>query len=462
MPNKYNIFIYCLAAFVLSSTLFFIGELTGGLSPVLHNLLYSTSILTLLFGLITYFTRPRPLNIAQRKARQPAMRILAKIDGHAPLDSNHSGARVIEIVEKTTSLGLGEEDIDKLYDLVPACLLPPYYRDERCIIDWHRFDLCIISANQDIELARLIEKELRVHRRDLRVFVDDEPTIEYQQKEIERNYYAGSRLCLALISVHLIHDTRRRVQLNYARQREEKVSKNRRIILSGNAAYLKPVPLDPQGFLYMQKTRDLAPFVEFSPLILDRNHLLRVVVKSILKELRKVPYWPPTPTDIDNSKIKVRVKDTTHRVFISHSHKDNVFACHLYDDLQARGVDCWIAPKDLEIGASTRDAIEDALRLNCKLLVILTENAIKSPWVQNEVELAFEKERDSGKTILFPIKIDNSIKNATAAWVRTLRRQRHIGDFTGWENPDAYKRALDRLVTALQSKHELVEDFLSE
>ena len=464
MPNKYNIFIYCFVAFAISSALFIIGTLTGGDYTLQYKLWFPTAILTLLFGLITFFTRPKPIIIAQRQAHQRAMHLLEKIDEHALFDNNRSVARILDIVQKTNLLGLGEDEIHSLYELVPACLLPPYYRDEKYVLDWYTFDVCIISADQDMELARRIANALREYYRELRVYVDDEKVIAPQQKLIERNYYAGSRLCLALISVHLIHDKRRKVALNYARQREEKISKNRLINLNGNVAYLKPIPLDEHGFSYMQEMKDMAPFVEHFPLIQDRNHLLRVVVTSMLDELRKFPYLTHANSMTDDKpkkKGKTQDSDLTQKVFISHSRKDEVFARHLYEDLQARGVDCWFAPEDLEIGASIRDAIEDALRLHCKLLLVLTENAIKSLWVQNEVELAFEKERDSGKIILFPIKIDNAINNAKAAWARTLQRQRHIGDFTSWENTDAYKRALDRLVLALRSKKDSVEDSIS-
>src|SRR6185295_18473764 len=451
MPNKYNIFIYCFAAFGLIFALFIIGELTGGHTQFQRDLLYSTSILTFLFGVITLFTKPKRFKIAQREAHKRAINLLEKIDEHGLCDNNHAVARLIDIVQKTNSPGFGEDDINKLYDLVPACFLPLYYRDQRCILDWHRFDLCIISSDQDMELARRIVNMLHEHHRELRIFVDDEygQVIDRQEKRIERNYYAGSRLCLALISGSLMYDSRRKVQLNYARQREEKVSKNRQIILSGNAAYLKPIPLDEPGFLFMKKARDLSPFVEHFPLIQDRNHLLRVVVNSILEELRKFSDVP-----LNHPAGKGPSSDISGRVLISHSGKDVVFARRLYDDLRARSVNCWFDPEDLKIGAPIRDDIEDALRLHGKLLVILSENAIKSPWVQNEVELAFEKERDSGKIIVFHIKIDNSVDTARPAWARTLWRQRKIGDFTAWENTDAYLRALEHLVLALRSEKE--------
>lgn len=384
------------------------------------------------------------------------MLILEKLNEDGHFNHEHSVARIVKMVRKANSHGLGQEDIDELYELVPACLLPLYYGDKRHELDWHRFDLCIVAANQDMELARRIVKELRAHFTQLRVYVDDEQVIGPQEKLIKRTYYGGSRLCLALISVHLKHDARRKVELNNARLRVKDMLKSRRITSGDSAAYLKPIPLDEQGRLFMEKAKDLAPFVKHFTLIQDQDHLSRVVVKSLLNELIKYrDLLPGDSSDGDRLKRKgdAQNSEVKYEVFISHSRKDEAFARRLYDDLQARGIDCWFAPENMTIGASIRDAIEDALRPHRKLVLILSENAIKSLWVQNEVELAFEKERKSRKkNILFPIKIDNSIDNATAAWARTLWRERHIGDFTGWENTGTYKRALERLVLALQSE----------
>jgi hypothetical protein len=36
------------------------------------------------------------------------------------------------------------------------------------------------------------------------------------------------------------------------------------------------------------------------------------------------------------------------------------------------------------------------------------------------------------------------------AWAASLRRQRHIGDFTSWKNHDAYQQSFDRLLRDLK------------
>jgi len=139
--------------------------------------------------------------------------------------------------------------------------------------------------------------------------------------------------------------------------------------------------------------------------------------------------------------------------FISYSSKDQDFVERLYADLQAKGVRCWFAPEDLKIGDKFRPRIDEAIRVYDKLLLILSENSIHSPWVETEVETAFEKERkSSGKTVLFPIRLDDAVMKTDQAWATDIRRTRHIGDFSHWKNHDEYKKAFDRLLRDLNAK----------
>ena len=79
--------------------------------------------------------------------------------------------------------------------------------------------------------------------------------------------------------------------------------------------------------------------------------------------------------------------------FISYSSQDDAFAQRLHADLQQKGVRCWFAPEDLKIGDKFRMRIDESIRTYDKVMVILSENSIRSPWVEDEVEAALEKER---------------------------------------------------------------------
>jgi uncharacterized protein YjbI with pentapeptide repeats len=140
-----------------------------------------------------------------------------------------------------------------------------------------------------------------------------------------------------------------------------------------------------------------------------------------------------------------------YSAFISYSSKDEDLAKRLHADLQAKGVRCWFAPEDLKLGDKFRTEIDRAIRLHDKLLLLLSANSILSDWVEKEVETAFDRERRDKRTVLFPVRLDDSIMDAVDGWAADIRRTRHIGDFTKWKDHDAYQKAFDRLLRDLKA-----------
>ena len=138
--------------------------------------------------------------------------------------------------------------------------------------------------------------------------------------------------------------------------------------------------------------------------------------------------------------------------FISYSSKDEDFAKRLYADLQTEHVRCWFAPEDLKIGEKFRPRIDEAIRWYDKLLLVLSENSVNSPWVEKEVETAFEKERRQKRLVLFPIRLDDAVMETREAWAADIRRMRHIGDFRQWKDHDSYKKAFAGLLRDLKAK----------
>ena len=108
--------------------------------------------------------------------------------------------------------------------------------------------------------------------------------------------------------------------------------------------------------------------------------------------------------------------------FISYSSKDQEFADRLHADLQNKGVRCWFAPHDMPIGAKIIDAIDEAIRLRDKVLLILSEHSVASDWVEDEVTRALDEERVRKTTVLFPIRVDDAVMNTDEAWARRPAR----------------------------------------
>jgi hypothetical protein len=147
-----------------------------------------------------------------------------------------------------------------------------------------------------------------------------------------------------------------------------------------------------------------------------------------------------------------------YSAFISYSTKDQEFADRLYADLQAEGVRCWLATEDLKIGDPFRQRIDDSIRGHEKLVLILSEYSVNSPWVQDEVETAIEREHREKRSVLFPIRLDGSVMETNTAWAASIRRTRHIGDFCHWKDHDSYAKVFERLLRDLKAAPDDVRD----
>ena len=110
-------------------------------------------------------------------------------------------------------------------------------------------------------------------------------------------------------------------------------------------------------------------------------------------------------------------------VFISYSSKDDAFAKRLHADLQNQGVRCWLYAHDMPIGAKILDTIDQAIRLHDKVLLILSEGAIASDWVEGEVTRALDEERTRKQVVLFPVRLDDAVMQTSEGWARLLRGQ---------------------------------------
>jgi hypothetical protein len=137
--------------------------------------------------------------------------------------------------------------------------------------------------------------------------------------------------------------------------------------------------------------------------------------------------------------------------FISHATKDRPFAERLYVDLQNKGVRCYFAPEHMKIGDRLRPRIDETIRLYDKLLLVLSKTSVASPWVEQEVETAIRQEGQRGTTVLFPVRIDNTVMTLETGWPALIRDTRHIGDFRRWKTHGVYQKAFDRLLRDLKA-----------
>lgn len=114
-----------------------------------------------------------------------------------------------------------------------------------------------------------------------------------------------------------------------------------------------------------------------------------------------------------------------------------------------------VAPENFKIGDEISPTIDKAIRIHDKLLLIFSDNSINSAWVKKEAHEAMATEKEKGKKdVLFPIRLDDSIRNTTEQWCSDVKRERHIGDFRNWKNHDAYQKSFERLLRDLKNQND--------
>ena len=104
----------------------------------------------------------------------------------------------------------------------------------------------------------------------------------------------------------------------------------------------------------------------------------------------------------------------------------------------------------MKIGDRFHASINEAIHVQDKLLLLVSEHALASDWVEIEVRAALEKEQRQHRDVLFPIFLDNRIMETTQAWAAMLRQSRYIGNFTNWTDPQKYQVAFERLLRDLK------------
>jgi hypothetical protein len=134
--------------------------------------------------------------------------------------------------------------------------------------------------------------------------------------------------------------------------------------------------------------------------------------------------------------------------FISYSGKDQGFAARLHADLQAQHLRVWFAPEDLKIGDRFQERIEESIRLYDKVMIVLSEASVQSPWVEREVNAAREREERENRAVLFPIRIDDAVMSAPQPWAADIRREPAHRRFQGMERP----RQLPEGVSAIAAR----------
>jgi hypothetical protein len=145
--------------------------------------------------------------------------------------------------------------------------------------------------------------------------------------------------------------------------------------------------------------------------------------------------------------------------FISYSHHDKEFAKRLHTRMRAEDLRVWYAPEDIKGGKKLHEQIFGAIQVHDKLLLILSDDSMKSEWVITEIRRARKVEREQARRKLFPIRLVDF--EAIQKWecfdaesgkdLAIEIREYFIPDFTNWKDHKAFESEFAKLLRDMRS-----------
>lgn len=130
---------------------------------------------------------------------------------------------------------------------------------------------------------------------------------------------------------------------------------------------------------------------------------------------------------------------TTHKqVFISHSSKDKQFAKWVAVDLANAGHSAWLDEWKIRVGESIPTRVAQGIDECDPLIVVLSEHAVVSHWVEREWQAKYWDEVKDGRVRVLPVLLQQ-------CELPTLLRTKRYANFV-----DGYNRGLEELLAALK------------
>ena len=123
-------------------------------------------------------------------------------------------------------------------------------------------------------------------------------------------------------------------------------------------------------------------------------------------------------------------------IFVSHSSQDRKVAQALCEAIEARGLPCWIACRDVPGGVSFQDAIVEAMKGAEAMVLVFSQNANNSDEIKKEIALAGQLKRP-----VIPVRTEDVLP--AGGFLYELVTRQWIDLFQGWDG------AVDALVARI-------------
>src|SRR5579864_1396418 len=125
-------------------------------------------------------------------------------------------------------------------------------------------------------------------------------------------------------------------------------------------------------------------------------------------------------------------------VFLSHASKDRKVAETICQAVESRGVQCWMANRDVHPGENFQEAIVHAIRAAKVMVFVFSANSNNSDEVKKEIALA-----GANKLFVIPVRVEDVDPNEALLYEFATRQW--IDMFSDWED------SLDQVMTQIKA-----------
>ena len=119
------------------------------------------------------------------------------------------------------------------------------------------------------------------------------------------------------------------------------------------------------------------------------------------------------------------------RVFISHASTDKAFAESIANALRGKAMRPWIDKEKVLVGDDVLEKLGEGLRTMDVLLVVVSQKALTSGWVERELKFATRREIEEQQILILPFIIDSTLSSELPWYLQHLRADKVSADESG-------------------------------
>lgn len=153
----------------------------------------------------------------------------------------------------------------------------------------------------------------------------------------------------------------------------------------------------------------------------ERRGLVKRISTGSLQILPKI-------LDVVHQLDNPAVPSMKYGIFISHANEDANLAEELKNDLERKGVRCFMAKKDIAGGARWEPGIREALMASKRILLLLTPNSKDRRWILLEIGAAWALEKDIVPALVqvSPSELEDPIRHYQARVIETSAQRNRL------------------------------------